>query len=798
MSTPPSIAPIPAAIDLATERQALALFQRLMDAEPAAQQSAIASLQTEQPQVAARVAKMLLQHQATTGQQFRQLTHQLFQELPRELGPFRIVGLIGEGGMGRVVRGVRQIDRGEQQVAIKLVYAPPSQHVLRERFLRERELLARLQHPAIAALIDFGETPDGLLWYAMALIDGVAVTSYAQQAKIDLPAKLRLILDLCEVLRYAHALGVIHRDIKPQNVLVNADGELHLIDFGIAKAIDDDSNLSLLGNAPMTPRYASPEQRQRGAITTATDQWQAAALFYELLTGQHYSSSNPERVRHWNSSISVDLDAVLMKALRSDVPQRYDSMAQFADDLRACMHRRPVQARMGEHWYELKSFVSHYRWALASAAIAMLSLCIATWYSYQAAERASRQARIAERANNLLSEIFLSDEQGPNLPQLTLGGLIANGIDLVMLDHELPVAARMNLLDELAERASEAEEYAASVRGSEEVLRLSKALQPPDAIAVGEAKATLAMILLGSPSRIERDTEIRDLIAAAKQVQPLQSKAQAQLAITTHRAQAFYHAYQNNFDPALVEIDQAQALTKQWLADDPWAQINAMRTRAVMYAAANRSKEAADIYQLITDYADQWTAKFPKLANIVQWDRAQLCEQLSFVDATAGLVRCQANVALLEQSNQAQSLVAFENLSGWGRCLAKLDRAGDALAMYQRAEQILVKLEGDASLSLRMASIRRRIGNRMIELGKSKDALLPLEFALSAAKFRLPAEHRDVLEIRAELAFALMQAGNLARARVVLEEVKNAEVLGRTASRYYQETLSALAKDRAK
>ncbi len=786
----PSVAmPAP---DLAMERLALQQFQQLMDASPEAQRHALDHLALEQPAVAARVSKMLRLHQLITGQQMRQLTTQLFQELPTELGPFRIVGLLGEGGMGRVVRGVRQIDRGEQSVAIKLVHAPPSQHVLRERFLRERELLARLQHPAIAALIDFGETPDGLLWYAMALIDGVAITSHA--AKIDLNGKLRLILALCEVLRYSHAFGVIHRDIKPQNVLVNADGELHLIDFGIAKAIDDESNLSMLGNAPMTPRYASPEQRARGAITTATDQWQVAALLYELLAQQHYASSAPKRAQQWNPEISTDLDAVLMKALRPEATERYEGIAQFADDLRACLQGRPVQVRMGERWYELKSFVRRYRWILTSAIIAAISLVFATWYSFRAAEKAQQQARIAERSSALLSEIFLSDDQGIILPQLNLGGLIANGIDQVMLDNELPLPTKIKLLDELTERASEVEEYAASVRGGEEVLRLTKLRQPLDANAVRQMSAGLAMILMNSPWRRERDSEILELIAAALPTEPLQLKADAEPSIAAYRASAFYAAYQEQFDQALLHVDRAQAITDRWLADDPWAHIYAIRTRAVINAAANRTKQATQNYQQIVDYADQWIDKFPKLKNTVQWDRAQLCEMLSYNNPAAGQRQCAANMVLLEQSKQAQSLLAFENLSGWGRCLTALGDSEQALQLYQRAEQVLLGLESEATLSLRMASIRRRIGARLLDLGKPKEAVLPLEFAMSVVRLRLAAEHRDTLEIRVELAQALMRSGDLARAKLLIDDISHPEKLGSTARERLNEVLAELTK----
>ncbi|MBL8300316.1 MAG: serine/threonine protein kinase [Rhodanobacteraceae bacterium] len=777
---------------VAREREALAAFRELMDATAGEQENALAELRELRPAVYERVQAMLARHREATDGDFRQAAAALFRPLPAQLGPFRIVGFIGEGGMAQVVRGVRTIDRGEQHVAIKLVFAPPSQHMLRERFLRERKLLARLRHPAIAQLIDFAETPDGLLWYAMALIDGVSIEQYVRQNHFGMAHTAGLIIELCDVLRYAHALGVIHRDIKPQNVLVNADGKLHLIDFGIAKELGDDAELTLHGGAPMTPHYASPEQRERAVITTAADQWQVAAMAYELLTGSRVdtlASDSPRRHRRYGA-LSPDLGAVLAKALRTEPEDRYESIALLGSDLRAAIEGRPVQARMGERWYEFRKFVSRHRWVISAAAVIVTSLLLAAWISLAAAGQAREQARIAERSNAVLSEIFLSDKQGLNLPQATLASFIANGVERMLAERELPDSARLKLLDTLAERAMEAGEYAAAERGAREALRLARAQVPADRLSTGNACSLLAFVLLYSSDRAKLDAEIQSLLHEARMhvyANDVPSVREAELRILVERTHAFHSAFQQDFDAAQRYAGKSAEIADQWLAHDPWAVIGARRTAAVMYEGAQRHTDAARVYREILGYADSQLAQHPTLAEFVQWDRTEHCSQLSVHDPAAAVVVCTENIALLEKSGQAGSKLAVEAVSSLGRSLARLGRSEEALQQYQRAERMLAALEGDATMSMQMASVRRRIGQRLLQLDRAAEAVLPLEFVLAVIRLRAAAGAPEQDEVRTELAQALARSGAPSRAKALLAEVRNPERMATIARSRYEE-----------
>ncbi len=217
-------------------------------------------------------------------------------ELPREIGPWRVVARLGAGGMGEFFEVVREHEGFVQRAALKRLAYGRLDPAQRERFLRERQVLARLDHPSIARLIDGGVEPDGTPWLALELAACEPITEAARRRVLDLRARLEAFLDICAAVSSAHRALVVHRDIKPANVLLGADGRVRLLDFGIAKLLDDDVGPTSLaaaggealpltrhGDRPFTPAYASPEQIRGESITTATDVWALGALLHELL-----------------------------------------------------------------------------------------------------------------------------------------------------------------------------------------------------------------------------------------------------------------------------------------------------------------------------------------------------------------------------------------------------------------------------------------------------------------------------------------------------------------------------------
>jgi tetratricopeptide (TPR) repeat protein/predicted Ser/Thr protein kinase len=334
------------------------------------------------------------------------------------IGSYRIVQSIGLGGMGSVYLAERADGEIEHKVAIKLLRADTHRPGWRERFLRERQLLATLHHPSVVHLIDAGHTEDGRPFLVMEHVDGVPIDRYA--GGIEIKERLKLFVQVCEGVSHAHRHLIIHRDLKPSNILVNAGGQPKLLDFGIAKLLNDTGDVTQIAEQLLTPNYASPEQLRGEAQSTATDVYSLGSVLYNLLTGaapreKSIDGANgkvvpPSRV---NPEVPGDLDYVVEKALRNEPEHRYGSVDEFAKDVEAVLERRPVQARGGDVWYRMRRYLRRYWAVVAAALLVVISLSAGLWV-------ANWQRRIAERrftdVRQLADKLFDVDVQVAQLP----------------------------------------------------------------------------------------------------------------------------------------------------------------------------------------------------------------------------------------------------------------------------------------------------------------------------------------------------------------------------------------------
>jgi serine/threonine protein kinase len=301
------------------------------------------------------------------------------------VGVFELVRMIGSGGMGRVYEARRVDGQVQQTVAIKFADLPfqagPERDGAIARFLREREILASLRHPFIAALIDAGTTSDGSPYVVLEQVEGVPIDRYCDRLNLDTAARIALVVRLCEAVQFAHRNLIVHRDIKPDNVLITAGGTPKLIDFGIAKDLAQGGSATLY--QALTPEYASPEQARGLAPTAATDVYGMGALLYRLLVGaapRQPTGGTPaeimqEIVEHEiapassrRPGIPKDLDHILSKALHQDPNRRYRSMDDFAADLDRFLENRPVQARPDSIVYRTSRFVRRH-WVSLSVGV---------------------------------------------------------------------------------------------------------------------------------------------------------------------------------------------------------------------------------------------------------------------------------------------------------------------------------------------------------------------------------------------------------------------------------------------
>jgi hypothetical protein len=303
----------------------------------------------------------------------------------RRIGNYRVVRQIGRGGMARVFLAERADGQFEQDVALKLLRPGFDSDVDVERFRAERQILASLSHPNIARLYDGGVTDDGLPFLVLEYVEGEPIDCYCETHALSARARLALLLDVADAVQYAHDRSIVHRDLKPSNILVSADGAVKLLDFGLARMLEE----GVTGEAPptrtghrwMTPEYAAPEQVRGSAITSRTDVYQLGAVVYELLSG-HTPFAHRARTLHELEMAALDqdpeplggdfrgdLDAIILKALSKQPEDRYATAGDFAADIRRHLTGHPVRARRPTVGYRMRRFVARHRVRLAAAAI---------------------------------------------------------------------------------------------------------------------------------------------------------------------------------------------------------------------------------------------------------------------------------------------------------------------------------------------------------------------------------------------------------------------------------------------
>lgn len=459
------------------------------------------------------------------------------------VGAFRIVSELGRGGMAVVFLGARAAADFEQQVAIKLLRRGLYSELEQRLFLRERQVLATLNHPNIARLIDGGVTSAGIPYLVMEYVDGLPITQYVAAQQLDLRARLSLFLAVCRAVEAAHRRLVVHRDIKPSNILVTASGEVKLLDFGIAKLIEEEGTDATAG--VFTTDYAAPEQLNGGAITTATDVYGLGVLLHELLLGlrplgipaRRPSARVNETVETPKNALRAlaparlrqllrgDLDNIVLHALNQEPARRYSSAAAFADDIERYLSGQSVSAHPPSSAYRLRKFVARHRGGVASVVLFLLAifaaLGLALWQAQvanQHARLAQEQALRAQAVRDLLVGIF--DAEIPRGPR-----------------GEMPTTAE--LLERGAQRARQD-------------LTATPAVQSDLLIALGRVYDHLSLPDKGRPL-------LDEAVAAARRVEPID---QALLAAALSERGAIELA-SDAFAPALVFLNQAIALQQQ-------------------------------------------------------------------------------------------------------------------------------------------------------------------------------------------------------------------------------------------
>lgn len=399
------------------------------------------------------------------------------------VGPWLLLEELGRGGMATVWLARRQEGDFAREVALKLPHSPSP--LWAERFRRERDILARLNHPGIARLFDAGVSLEGLPWLAMERVEGQDLLGWQQAQHNTVRQDLTLLLQICDALQYAHGQLVVHRDIKPTNVLVQADGQPKLLDFGIARLLEDpaapeQAALTQLGQRPMTPEYASPEQVRGEAPGVASDVYALGVLAYRLLSGQSpYAAAGAQHRPALEQAILAfqppppsqvavdparrkalrgDLDTMLLKALAKAPGQRYATVDALAADLRRYLSGEPVLARAPSWRYVAGCFVGRHRLGVALSSLAVLALAGTTAWALASSQQARAEARRAEAMYQFTVGLFNPDhDQFANIkqPDLPLKTVVERGARRVLTQLQDQPEARVRLLQDLVPLAEQ-------------------------------------------------------------------------------------------------------------------------------------------------------------------------------------------------------------------------------------------------------------------------------------------------------------------------------------------------------
>jgi hypothetical protein len=366
--------------------------------------------------------------------------------LGRQVGPFVLRALLGRGGMGAVYRAERSDGGFAQTVALKLLRpADRDDPLALRRFAQERQILVRLQHPNIARFLDGGVTDDAQPWYAMELVEGETLIRHAERLALPLRARLALLQQICDAVQFAHQNLVLHRDLKPANILIDANGQVKLLDFGIAKLLQPDDvgatdAATRTEHRAYTPDYAAPEQIRGEAVSTATDLYALGVIAFELLTGRRPfqrsgtlgmaaigDTANPDapsRVLARDSgdarraaALRGDLDTIVLTCLQADPARRYSSAAALERDLARHLDGLPIEARADSFGYRASKFILRHRLGVALGVAVALALVTATIVSLTLAERAEREstratalaASLQEERDAVLEEVRRQD-----------------------------------------------------------------------------------------------------------------------------------------------------------------------------------------------------------------------------------------------------------------------------------------------------------------------------------------------------------------------------------------------------
>jgi serine/threonine-protein kinase len=692
------------------------------------------------------------------------------------VGAYTLESWIGQGGMGTVWRARRSDGRFEGQAAVKLLNAGRMGREGTERLAREGSVLARLRHPHIAHLADAGVSEAGQPYLVLEHVDGERIDAYCDREALSVEARARLFMDVLAAVAHAHSKLVVHRDIKPSNVLVTREGQVKLLDFGIAKILEGEGPaLTREGAGALTPQYAAPEQVTGGEITTATDVYALGLLLYELLAGRHpaedaltspaqllraITETDPPRLseavaalpgeaaRHVASrrgatpdrlrrQLAGDLDTIVGKALEKNPQDRYASAAAMADDLRRHLGHEPIEARRGGVGYRAAKFARRHRTPVALAAAALVALCAGLLGTAWQAREAARQRDIAlaqlERAEGINEFTgYLLGEAVPGGQAVTMLELLRRAERMIERRYARDEALGVELLVNVADVYEVLEDTANAERTMRRAYEASQRVLDPVVRAGAACGWARVQALLARPAEAERHFD-----EGLGYVTPDARFDKIAAGCLIDRA---YVASVSGHTAATVANAEA-AIAR--LARRPGA-FAETRSNALHVAALGLDMQGE------TARADRAFAaamqELERMGHVETSAAAVLLNNWALTRASSdvlGALRLQERAIAILEAEDGGGGVSPGFLSNQGRLLLRLERPADAASAYARARrtaQAHDNLRNVGSAGLGLARAERR-------LGRLDEAASTLEEAGRALRATLPAGHHLLADL---------------------------------------------------
>jgi serine/threonine-protein kinase len=711
----------------------------------------------------------------------------------QSLGAYTLVSQIGQGGMGSVWLAERNDGRFERSVAVKFLNIALMGEGGEERFKREGRILARLAHPHIADLIDAGVSHSGQPYLVLEYVDGDHIDLYCDHHKLDTRSRIRLFLDVLEAVAQAHANLIVHRDLKPSNVLVRKDGLAKLLDFGIAKLLEDEEPaLTLANGRAMTPDYAAPEQLSGGAITTATDVYALGVLLYVLLTGQHPAgqgrhaadlvkaiveteptrpsdavapgrgkseliiqlaqlaaqrASTPEKL---SRLLRGDLDTIVKKALKKVPAERYSSVTALADDLRRYLRHEPISARPDTLAYRWAKFARRNRAAVLLATLAIVATAAGLAGTLLQARNARlqrdfalRQLARAESINDL--DNFLLTDAAPSGKPFTVSELLGRAEHLVERQRGPNLDDRVELLISIGRKYIGRDEDAKARRLLEQAYQLSRRL--PDPSPRAQASCALGNVLATS-----------DLPRAEALIQEglreLPNEAQFTLDRYTCLLSGSDVARERGDSPEAISRSQAaqRLLAASPLRSDT-TDLRGLMSLAESYRSADKYRQAIPTFeQAITLMGTLGRDDTETAATLLNnW---ALALHLSGRPLEAEkLFRRSMDIS---RTGNTEKNISPMLLVNYARTLRELGRAGEA-ATYAESGYAKAQQAGDQVVMNQSLLVRARIYREQGDMVRSKEMLSEVEPRL---RKNLPPTHVAFATLATESSLLALARGD--------------------------------------